>query len=137
MIEIKLMLVLRGIGIAMMLTGVSIFTIRRIRLARWVTATGRVVQMKPGTAPRRSRALRPVVEFDVAGSGKRLRFTDATATWPPRYKPGDSANVIYAPEDPSTAYVSDAISSWLYASLFLGMGILVTLLSFASVATSQ
>jgi|GEM_PF-3836656 len=137
MIEMKLMLVLRGIGIAMMLAGVSIFTTHRIRLARWVTATGRVVQMKPGPTTHPSRALRPVVEFVVASSGKRLRFTDATATWPPRYKPGDSATVIYAPQDPSSAYVSDAISSWVYAGSIVGMGMLVTLLSFASVATSK
>ena len=137
MIETKLLLVLRGIGIVMMLAGVSIFTIHRIRLARWVTTTGRVVQMKPGRNIHRSRGLRPVVEFVVAGSGKLLRFTDATATWPPRYKPGDSATVIYAPEDPSSAYVSDAISSWLYAGSIAGMGMLATLLSFASVATSQ
>ena len=137
MIELKLMLVLRGIGIAMMLAGIAIFTIHRIRLARWVSATGRVVQMKPSRNPRRSRALRPVVEFVIEGSGKRLRFTDETATWPPRYKPGDSAKVIYAPEDPSSAYVSDATSSWLYAASFVGIGMLVTLLSFASVAASQ
>jgi len=137
MIEMKLMLALRGIGIAMMLAGVWIFTIHRIRLSRWVTATGRVVQMKPSRNPRRSRALRPVVEFLVAGSGKRLRFTDATATWPPRYKPGDRATVIYPPKDPSSAYVSDATLSWRFPTSLVGMGMIVTMLSFASVETSQ
>ena len=43
--------------------------------------------------------------------------------------------MIYDPEDPSNAYVTDEISNWLFPGALAGMGLIVTLVSFAKVET--
>jgi hypothetical protein len=130
------LLILRGIGLAMLLGGAALFRIHRQRRAQWTATTGRVIEMIRSSSPsrHRSRALLPVVEFTSAAK-KRIRFNGEVASWPPRYKVGDRAKVLYDPQNPDHAIVDDSDSSWIAPAILAGMGLLVVLLTFAETGT--
>jgi hypothetical protein len=134
------LLILRGIGLAMSLGGIALFRLHRQRRAQWTATTGRVIQMIRGSqsSNRPSRAVRPVVEFTVstkhATTKQKFRFEGAVASWPPRYKVGDRAKVLYDPQNPQEATLDDGDSSWIAPAVLSGIGLLITFLTFAGTA---
>jgi hypothetical protein len=68
-------------------------------LARAQHAAGSVVRVdKIGTT------YQPVVKFTTA-AGQQITFTDSVGSSPPSHKPGDTVDVVYAPDHPDGAKI--------------------------------
>jgi len=63
----------------------------------------------------------PVVEFRDA-AGARHTFTSGVSSNPPRYSPGESVGVIYAPGAPDEAVIDSFVDRFLMPLVFGGLG---------------
>lgn len=117
--------IIAAIGIAMLAAALYWVQSTRHFLAQSSTAQGTVVALLPEG---RDIARAPVVRF-VTANGDNIEFTSDTRSNPPGYTQGQRVEVLYHPDAPRDAKISDFGSLWggpialgCFGSIFLLVG---------------
>ncbi|RJQ43310.1 MAG: DUF3592 domain-containing protein [Gaiellales bacterium] len=125
-------------GLVLVLPGLVLFAIglwqffdAREFVKNGVTTEGRV--MKNATRSSDTGVVfSPVFEFSDEAGNRYLKESD-TASYPAKYQPGDSVEVIYQPDNPIDARIASSFSVWGNAGILLAIG---SLFLFSGIASS-
>ena len=88
-------------------------------IARAQKATGVVIKVKKITFENRD-TFSPVIRFTTS-DGRALSFTHPVYSYPPEYKVGDQADVLYDPQDPHKAHAVKKVSDLFLPAKLFGM----------------
>ncbi len=95
-------------------------------LSRMQHASGSVIRVD-----KIDTTFKPVVEFTTS-AGKQVAFTDSVGESPAAYKPGDTVDVVYAPDNPEGAKIYSLLTiamqiglPLLCAGFFLATGVIM------------
>ncbi len=94
------------IGIPVLLVGLAVCAVGGVSALKSATDLSQM-QHASGSVVRVDKietTYKPVVEFTTA-AGQQITFTDPVGTSPPAYKPGDTVDVVYAPDQPQGAKI--------------------------------
>lgn len=109
-----------SLGLGMLIITAALAGVRASETAGFRHAEGTVVAQvvrKSG----RSDGYSPVIEFSTPG-GAQARFTSGVINNPPVYEIGERLPVIYAPDDPSHAFIARFWEIWLLPMIFFFIG---------------
>jgi Protein of unknown function (DUF3592) len=115
-----------GVGVLLLVVGavVALFTARFIAGAE--RADGTVVDLVLSDSgddeDDQDVVYRPVVRFTTA-EGRAVEFVSSLGSSPPSHSKGDSVEVLYDPDDPNDARLSDFLDLWFDALLAGGLGL--------------
>ncbi|GAB4577784.1 MAG: hypothetical protein Fur0022_05160 [Anaerolineales bacterium] len=124
------------IGVLVIGVGVLAFFRQRAQVARSMVAIGIVMDLIPVRAEgeyvvskgeettkiEQKYRYRPEIRFKTH-AGRTINFIAPIATRPPRYAIGDEVEVIYDPENPSTAQINSFLYLWFATLMLVGFGI--------------
>jgi hypothetical protein len=114
-LQVNLVFVLITSGF--LLTGFLLWYRTKRMIARAQRATGVVIKVKKMTFENRD-VFSPVIRF-TTNDGRTLSFTDPHFSYPPEFKIGDRADVLYDPQNPHKARaVKDMSDLFFIAKLF-------------------
>jgi hypothetical protein len=85
-------------------------------------AQGTVIELFDSLSGERGRRQAPVVHFNTA-DGRDITCTGTFVRFPAPYSVGDPVEVLYSPDDPSSAEIRDFESLWLLPFLMGGFGL--------------
>jgi len=129
--------VLIGIGLAALVFGAFLALNTRTFLSRSLEAQGDVVALEERTRIRSPHALiHPVVAFKTL-SGRSVRFTSPSGSFPPESAVGDRVAVLYQAEQPEAARIRSFSSLWLFPLVFGGVGAVFLFLAAVFYAFAQ
>jgi len=93
---------------------------RSVRTRGTVVSNRLVVDQRDGVE---EHAYQPVVEFSD-GAGHAQRFTDAAASLPPDYAPGQVVDIAFDAQAPNRARIVSWKRLWLVPTLLIAVGLL-------------
>ncbi len=119
------------VGLIFLAVGLFTANASIVSLRKGVTAEGRVTDIAARSTGNLGAGAdytySPIVEFkDQAGT--QHSFRSKISSNPPRYAPGDRVQVVYPPDNPARARVSDGFSLFFLPAIFGGIGFLFTLM---------
>jgi len=132
------LLILGGLGLAALIGGL-IWSAKRYDISTsGLHAQGRVVEnyksvsvADPDSGKRSSVSYYPVVEFQTA-QGEKIRFQGSTGTRTPDFEVGTPVAVVYKPQTPYEAQLTEFSQMWLGPVVITVAGLIFLLMSVGS-----
>lgn len=116
-------------AIGILLLAIGVFVTRRTRqfIAAAETAEGVVLEnlWQYSSSRNSSGTYHPRVRFRTQ-RGNEVEFVSDTGSSPPSYRPNESVEVVYDPENPQRASINSFWNLWLGSIILFGLGVVFT-----------
>lgn len=117
-----------GIGVVL-LVAAAVTSVLELRfLARAERAPGTVIDVSRHTDSEGTVTFRPVVRFTIE-TGETIEFVSSSGSSVASKSVGDQVEVLYDPDDPKDAELSDFFSVWGFPVILGGLGVVFTAVS--------
>lgn len=117
------------VGIICMIWAGIVFVIKRASFARYVKASGVVLELVPDNfstaSSDRITTYAPRISYET-GAGEKMQFIDPAYSYPPVAKVGERIEIIFDPQNPKDAVVNRWDSRHLGEGILFGAGLIAT-----------